>query len=53
MNQFLNVLSHKQVARPIIIRAYAHQLSRLMPTNIPTGGVNSGFSIGLGGEHPK
>jgi len=25
MNQFLNVLSHKQVAPSIIIRAYAHQ----------------------------
>ena len=35
----------------MIIGAYAHQLSRLMPTNIPARGVNSGFSIGLGGEH--
>jgi len=53
MNQFLNVLSHKQVAPPIIIRAYAHQFSRLMPTNIPARGVNLGFSIGLGGKHLK
>jgi len=52
MNQFLNVLSHKQVAPLIIIRAHAHHLSRLMPTHIPARGVNSGFSIGLGGEHP-
>ena len=44
-------LSYKQVAPPIIMRAYAHQLSRLMPTNIPARSVNSGFSIGLGGEH--
>jgi len=53
MNQFLNVLSHKQVTPSIIIRAYAHQLSRLMPTNIPACGVNSGFSIGLVGGHLK
>ena len=46
-------LSHKQVAPPIIIRAYARQLSRLMPTNIPARSVNSGFPIALGGEHLK
>ena len=53
MNQVLNVLSHKQVVSPIILRTYAHQLSRLMPTNIPARSVNLDFSIGLGGEHLK
>ena len=64
MNQVFNVLSHKQVAPPII-KAYAdqytrarrqghaHQLSRLMSTNAPARGVNSGFSIGLGVWTPK
>ena len=28
MNQVLNVLSHKQVAPPIIIKAYADQYTR-------------------------
>jgi len=45
--KFHIILSYKQVTPP------NDQALGLMPINIPARGVNSSFSIGLGGEHPK
>ena len=45
--KFHSVLSYNQVTPP------NDQALGLMPINIPARGVNSGFSIGLGGWAPK